>query len=110
MAKSKPRFYQNRTVSIPKPKLHLSEETKKGIAVIAFIALFFVTILSLFNVAGSIGDYVSKFLKFGFGFIAWFVPIGFLLISWSLARQKIAPDRPNHFYFRAYFGAFLLAG
>jgi len=35
---------------IPKPELHLSDETKKGVAVIVFIVLFFISALSLFNV------------------------------------------------------------
>src|SRR6266481_5270590 len=95
---------------IPKPHLHLGEETKKGVATIFFVVLFFISLLSLFNIAGPVGEYISKFLSLGFGYIAYFVPIAFLLVGLSLYRQKISEDHPNHYYFRIYLGAFLLAG
>ena len=95
---------------IPKPQLNLSAETKKGVAVVAFIVLFLISLLSLFGVAGMVGQYISKFLVFGFGVIAYFVPIAFLLIGIALYRQEIDADRPGHYYFRTYLGTFLLAG
>ena len=95
---------------IPKPELHLSDETKKGVAVIVFLVLFFISLLSLFNVAGVVGQYIDKFLVFIFGVIAYFVPVAFLLVAIALYRQPIETERPNHFYFRTYFGAILLAG
>ena len=110
MSKNKNRNSQSKQLSIPKPKLELGSETKRGLAIVAFVALFFITILSLFNLAGPVGEYVSKFLKYGFGFIAWFVPFSFLIIGWSLHRQKIDSEKQQHFYFRIYFGVFLLVG
>lgn len=95
---------------IPKPQLNLSAETKKGVAVIVFIVLFFICALALFGAAGRVGQYVSKFLVFGFGVIAYFVPIAFLLIGIALYRQEIDAEKPSHYYFRTYFGTFLLAG
>lgn len=97
---------------IERPKLNLSAETKKGVAVILFIALFFVSLLSLFNAAGPVGAYISKFLRFCFGYIAYFVPIIFLLIGISLYKQTVdeTNEKKQHFYFRTYLGAFLLAG
>lgn len=96
---------------IPKPSLNLSPETKKGIAVVLFLALFFICLLALFNTAGLVGTYISKGLKFGFGYIAYFVPVVFLLIAWSLYRQTVEEEDENqHFYFRTYLGAFLLTG
>jgi S-DNA-T family DNA segregation ATPase FtsK/SpoIIIE len=95
---------------IPKPQLHLSDETKKGVAVIFFVALFFISFLSLFNVAGVVGQYISKFLTFGFGAIAYFVPVAFLLVGISLYKQPVDSDKSKHYYFRTYFGALLLAG
>jgi len=95
---------------IPKPELHLSDETKKGVAVIIFVALFFISMLSLFGVAGTVGSYISKFLVFGFGVIAYFVPIAFLLIGIALYRQPINEEKKGHYYFRTYFGTFILAG
>lgn len=96
---------------IPKPSLNLSPETKKGIAIVLFLALFFICLLALFNAAGLVGTYISKGLKFGFGYIAYFVPVVFLLIAWSLYRQTAEEEEENqHFYFRTYLGAFLLTG
>jgi DNA segregation ATPase FtsK/SpoIIIE, S-DNA-T family len=95
---------------IPKPQLNLSQETKKGVAVIAFLVLFLFTVLSLFEGAGVVGEYYSKILRFGFGYIAYFVPVVFLLIGLSLHKNAITEDNKSGFYFRTYFGAFILAG
>lgn len=96
---------------VPKPSLQLSAETKKGIAVIIFIALFFIAILSLFNLAGMVGYSISEALRFGFGFIAYFVPFAFLIIGISLYKQDIdAEKKKQSFYARTYFGVFLLVG
>ncbi len=97
---------------IEAPKLNLSAETKKGVAVILFIALFFICLLALFNGAGPAGVYLHNFLFLSFGLIAYFVPIIFLLIGISLYKQTVVQDtdKPQHFYFRTYLGAFILAG
>jgi S-DNA-T family DNA segregation ATPase FtsK/SpoIIIE len=107
MARSKKQKNQH---LIPKPNLNLSSETKKGIAVIFFFALFLLASLSLFDKAGIVGQYINEAMRFGFGFIAYFVPIVFLLIGLSLYRQPIKEEVSQHFYFRTYLGAFLLAG
>jgi len=44
---------------IPKPSLNLSSETKKGIAVILFVILFLISLLSLFGKAGIVGQYID---------------------------------------------------
>ncbi len=95
---------------IPKPSLNLSPETKKGLAVVLFVALFLITLLSLFGKAGIVGEYISKGFVFGFGYIAYFVPIVFLLIGIALYKQDVDEERGQHFYFRTYLGAFILAG
>ncbi len=95
---------------IPKPTLNLSSETKKGIAVIFFVILFLISLLSLFNKAGIVGSYINEAFRFGFGYIAYVVPFIFALIAWSLGRQSLDEEEGKHFYFRTYFGAFLLAG
>ncbi len=96
---------------IPKPSLNLSPETKKGVAVVFFAALFFIALLSLFDKAGIVGEYISKFMRFGFGYIAYFVPVVFLLIAASLYKQSVNEQGvQQHFYFRTYLGAFILSG
>ncbi len=95
--------------SLPKPALNLGSETKRGIAIVLFLVLFIISLLSLFNSAGIFGSYIDLGLRDGFGYIAYFVPIIFLLIGISLYRQK-ANENEKPFYFRTYFGAFILAG
>jgi len=95
---------------IPKPSLNLSPETKKGLAVVLFVALFLITLLSLFSKAGIVGEYISQGFVFGFGYIAYFIPIVFLLIGIALYKQNVDEERGQHFYFRTYLGAFILAG
>ncbi len=95
---------------IPKPSLNLSPETKKGLAVVLFVALFLITLLSLFDKAGIVGEYISKGFIFGFGYIAYFIPVVFLLVGIALYKQDVDEEHGQHFYFRTYLGAFILAG
>ncbi|MEK7075904.1 MAG: DNA translocase FtsK 4TM domain-containing protein, partial [Patescibacteria group bacterium] len=95
---------------IPKPSLNLSPETKKGLAVVLFVALFLITLLSLFGKAGVVGEYISNGFVFGFGYIAYLVPVIFLLIGIALYKQSVDEGDGQHFYFRTYLGAFILAG
>ena len=92
----------------PKPKLDLASGTKKSLVVVAFMVLFFVSTLALLGAAGPVGGYVAEALKSIFGYIAYVTPIAFLMIGYSLSKQKIEQDRPQHFYFRIYLGIFLL--
>ncbi|MDB4939768.1 MAG: putative cell division FtsK/SpoIIIE [Candidatus Doudnabacteria bacterium] len=107
MARSKKQKTQH---LIPKPTLNLGAETKKGVAVIFFVALFLIASLSLFDKAGIVGQYINEALRLGFGLIAYFIPIIFLLVGISLYKQTIKEEESQHFYFRTYIGAFLLAG
>jgi len=98
--------------AFPKIKhdLHLGAETKRGIMVVVFLALFFVSFLSLLNLGGIFGGYVTEFLKAVFGYLDWLAPFAFLLVSISLIKQKIDTQKENHFYLRIYLGAILLVG
>ena len=58
-----------------KEKLGISPEISKEIMAIAFIILGFIFILSLFGVAGSFGEVISKVLKIVFGYTIWVLPI-----------------------------------
>jgi S-DNA-T family DNA segregation ATPase FtsK/SpoIIIE len=117
MAKKKNKRSENRSDrrferSISKPRLNLAAETKKGIAVVTFAVLFLVTFLALFGLAGVVGQDVAKFLTAFFGYMAYAVPFAFALVAVSLSRQEIdegGDGQSNHFYFRTYFGTFLLA-
>lgn len=114
MAKSKNKP-QNKIQNKPvtermKPSLELGAETKRSIVVVIFLAIFLVSLLSLFNLGGIVGGYITTFLRSMFGYIAWLSPILFLVIAVSIYRQKIDAQRPKHFYIRIYFGSLLLIG
>ncbi len=105
-----PRTKNKKTNPIPTPTLNLSSETKKGVMVVVFVVLFLFSLLSLFNAAGIVGEYASKVMKFGFGYISYFIPIVFLMIAWSFHKNVLDENDQGTFYFRTYFGAFLLTG
>jgi DNA segregation ATPase FtsK/SpoIIIE, S-DNA-T family len=94
--------------SIPKPKLDLAADTKRGIAVIVFVVLAGITVLSLVGVAGSFGQLIARLLTMLFGVITYLVPLFFLLIALTLFRPK--GDENNHIYFRTYLGTILICG
>lgn len=95
---------------IPKPKLDLASDTKRGIAVIVFIVLAGLTALSLAGVAGGFGNLIARFLAMLFGVIAYVVPLFFLLIALTLFRSHIDEEEKKHIYFRTYLGTILLCG
>ncbi len=100
---------KERRSSIPKPKLDLAADTKRGIMVIIFVVLAGITALSLAGVAGSFGQLIAKLLAMLFGVITYLVPLFFLLIALTLFRPKTEEDK-NHIYFRTYLGTVLLCG
>jgi DNA segregation ATPase FtsK/SpoIIIE, S-DNA-T family len=96
---------------LPKPPgLHLSEETKRAIAVIAFIVFAVVTALSLINLAGSLGRIISMIAASMLGVLSYTVPLLFLLVAGALIRQDVSPEKEGHGFFRTYLGAILLTG
>ncbi len=94
-----------------KPKLNLSRETKRGIAVICFVVLALISVLSLVQIAGSLGTFWFNALTAIFGSLAYLVPVLFLLVAIALYKQDLeGEDREKSFYFRTYLGAILLFG
>ena len=51
---------------IQRPKLNLAAETKRGIAVVVFAVLALVVVLSLANIAGSLGQQLFNAINFDF--------------------------------------------
>ncbi|MCX6797519.1 MAG: DNA translocase FtsK 4TM domain-containing protein, partial [Candidatus Doudnabacteria bacterium] len=116
---NKERETEKRYKKNKRPKLNLSPETKRGIAVVVFIALAIVTFLSSLSLAGSLGQFILNILKWVFGVLAYFVPIFLLLIAILLSKHKILakkdededePKQDGSFYLRVYLGSFLLIG
>ncbi len=66
------------------PQLNLDEETKRGIKIIAILALGFIAFLGLFGKSGLMGDYISDFLLWAFGWGRFFLPIVFLAWGYML--------------------------
>jgi DNA segregation ATPase FtsK/SpoIIIE, S-DNA-T family len=97
------------TSSLPKPKLNLAADTKRGIAIVVFVVLAGITALSLVGIAGSLGGLIAKMLGMLFGVIAYLVPLFFLLIAVSLFRPQNEEDK-RHIYFRTYLGTILMCG
>ncbi len=114
MAKSKKQTKspdkKSSTPSLPKPRLNLSRETKRGIAVIIFIVLAGVTALSLAGIAGSLGEFIQSILAQLFGILSYLAPLLFFMVAVLLFKQDLQTEGGQHFYFRTYFGVFLLTG
>ena len=95
--------------SIPKPKLDLASESKRGIAVVVFVVLAGITALAILDIAGGLGQFLKKLFFLLFGIITYLMPLVFLLIAYLLFKST--PDEENkHPYFRTYLGMFLSAG
>lgn len=93
-----------------KPKLNLSQDTKRGVAVVVFGGLAVVTALAAFDFAGSFGRFLMAVLRWGFGMLAFAVPLILLLVAVLLNRQKLPENKEAGFYLRIYLGALLFTG
>lgn len=92
------------------PKLDLAHETKRGIAVVIFIVLALIAMLSLAGVAGSLGKGLFRALTLMFGVIAYVVPVILLLVAASLFRAKSEEEKSTSIYTRTYVGTLLMTG
>ncbi|MCL5008895.1 MAG: DNA translocase FtsK [Patescibacteria group bacterium] len=97
------------------PRLNLSAEAKRGIAVVVFATLAVITFLAVVELAGSLGAALLSGLKWIFGVLAYFVPIFLLLIAWLLANHRMPQDDEDRgedrgFYWRVYLGSLLMLG
>lgn len=96
---------------LPKPQLNLSEETKRGIAVVVFCVLALVMALSIVGIAGSLGFQLFRALSWLFGVITYIVPLILVSVAISLYKQDLnTEDKHSSFYWRIYLGAVLLTG
>lgn len=95
---------------LQRPRLNLSPDTKRGVAVVVFVGLAVITALAAFDVAGSLGQKLMQGLAWGFGVLAYVVPLLLLLIAVLLYRQQLPENRQEGFYWRIYLGALLLTG
>ncbi|MBI3231550.1 MAG: DNA translocase FtsK 4TM domain-containing protein, partial [Candidatus Doudnabacteria bacterium] len=108
MARNKKR--QEKEPAITVPKLNLSQDTKRGVAVVIFVGLAVITALASFGIAGKLGARLMQGLNWGFGILAFTAPLFFALIAVLLAKQKMPDNKQVGFYWRIYFGSLLLFG
>jgi S-DNA-T family DNA segregation ATPase FtsK/SpoIIIE len=94
--------------SLPKPKLNLAPETKRGIAIIIFVILAGITGLSLLGLAGTLGTALASLFGKLFGFMEYLTPVVFVSIAWALFRMDQDEETGEYEYARTYLGALLL--
>jgi len=69
------------------PSINLDPETKRGILVVAILALGAIGLLSLFGLAGSLGVYYAQAMIFIFGWGKWLLPLVLLVWGFLLYNQ-----------------------
>lgn len=84
--RKKRRISSLRDLDFDRPNLDLSHETKRGVIIVILIAFGIVSILSLLDLAGTLGVYVNGGLKTLFGINRWYLPVVILLIGYFLMR------------------------
>ena len=91
------------------PRLRLSAGVKRGIMIVFFFLLGFVTLLAFFEAAGSLGDIASKILKLLLGWGAVTAPLIFFAVAFALllAGRKEDEQEPAASNLRVYLGAML---
>jgi S-DNA-T family DNA segregation ATPase FtsK/SpoIIIE len=84
------------------PKIDLDPDTKKGIFIVLILAFGAISLLGLFNLAGSMGIYLSKAIIFLFGWGKWAAPLILLALGFFLYND-------DKYYVRGttYIGLFL---
>lgn len=96
-----------------RPQLNLKTETRKGVVVIFFIVLAILTTLSLTHQAPPFGEVASKILTLAFGWMAYGIPVIFLLTAIALARSHNDEESKTistHAYVGAVFLTLTLTG
>jgi S-DNA-T family DNA segregation ATPase FtsK/SpoIIIE len=89
MAKRRKRYIRKDPLSyVALPKIHLESDTKKSILIIFLLALGAISFLSLFDLAGAIGVYLSHALLLGFGWGKWLVPLVLLVAGFLLYNEE----------------------
>jgi S-DNA-T family DNA segregation ATPase FtsK/SpoIIIE len=89
------------------PQLNLKRDTRKTLAVVFFVVLAIVFILSLAGLAGPGGRVANQILKLAFGWVAYVTPLIFIFIAIALFRQQ-PEEETSSVSTHAYVGAVLL--
>ena len=92
-----------------RPALNLDPETNRGIAVVIFIVLTGVSVLSIFHIAGSFGEWLLRVLSITFGVVAYIIPVILLFIAFMLLRYDLEDKPGQTMYARTYLGVLLFS-
>ena len=74
----------------------ITSETKKGIIIVLILVIAFLTILSLFNLSGSLGLYLKQFLGTVFGGGLYLFPIILIGLAYVLLSPEKFDPRPTN--------------
>jgi len=87
-----------RDLNFTPPPIQLSPEAKRAILIITLLTLGIITLLSLINLAGTLGIYLNSFLKLGFGASRWYVPVALLVVGYFLLRPNKYGFKTSNFF------------
>ncbi|MGE5297835.1 MAG: DNA translocase FtsK 4TM domain-containing protein [Acidobacteriaceae bacterium] len=90
-----------------RPQLNLKKETRIGVAVVVFFLLAIIFTLSLVGSAGPFGQVANQVMKLAFGWIAYGVPLMFIMVALALMKQR-KEDEHHAVSTHAYVGAIFL--
>ncbi|MBX4188469.1 MAG: DNA translocase FtsK [Candidatus Doudnabacteria bacterium] len=101
---------QDSEAGFKRPQLNLKKDTQRGLAVVVFIVLSILFTLSLANIAGPFGQIANRVTKLTFGWMAYGVPLIFLMVAAALLKQNDVTDqeKSNSISTHAYVGAVFL--
>ncbi len=85
------------------PLFGLNSKAKRSVAIVLIFTFSLLAILSLFDLSGQFGEFLSHWLSLIFGFGKWLVP--FLLLFWAIV---LITKKNIRLKFSDYLGIFLL--
>jgi len=80
----------------------VSPETKKSITIIIILMVAFLSLLSLFDLAGNLGSLIKNVFGSVFGWSLYFFPVILLLLGYFLLKPEKYDIKPSN-----YFGIFI---
>lgn len=75
-----------RDLDFGRPEIEMSSGTKRGITIVILLTVGILSILSLFDLAGTLGVYLDKLSRILFGVTRWYMPLIFILLGYFLMR------------------------
>ena len=90
-----------------KKKVELKEETRHSVWGIFFIVLALIITLSVFKMAGMVGDFIYSTLSSIFGFGYYILPIILAVIGFSFLKEESHPKLFAFYFFLTQIIVFL---